>query len=150
MTPAAHEGSEGEPAVAPAPAAASSEGGGSSVVPAAEEQTLAEWLAQGPYTLALSSSFFGYYAHAGALQARPQPQLRRGRSARTGLPCVSAARAAAAARPRLARSPPAAAAVARSQRARLYSAQAYRRCLPRRVAPLPRVLTLPLRAPAGA
>ena len=32
------------------------------------EQTLAEWLAAGPFTLAMSSSFFGFYAHAGAIQ----------------------------------------------------------------------------------
>lgn len=82
MALAAREGGEGEAAVAPAPAAASSEGGAASV-PAltSEEQTLAEWLAQGPYTLALSSSFFGYYAHAGALQARPQPQQERSQRA---------------------------------------------------------------------
>jgi hypothetical protein len=75
MAPAAREGGEGEAAVAPAPAAALCEVGASSVPASSEEQTLAEWLAQGPYTLALSSSFFGYYAHAGALQARPKLQL---------------------------------------------------------------------------
>ena len=49
----------GQPA-GPAPADAS---------PDVPETTLAEWLQLGPYTLALSSSFFGYYAHAGVLQA---------------------------------------------------------------------------------
>jgi len=32
-------------------------------------QTLREWLASGPFALCLCSSFFGFYAHAGALQA---------------------------------------------------------------------------------
>lgn len=31
-------------------------------------QSLAEWLRDGEFTLALASSFFGFYAHAGALQ----------------------------------------------------------------------------------
>lgn len=31
--------------------------------------TLKEWLEKGPYTLALSSGFFGCYAHCGAIQA---------------------------------------------------------------------------------
>lgn len=31
-------------------------------------QTLAEWLREAPFALALASSFFGFYAHAGALQ----------------------------------------------------------------------------------
>eukprot|EP00793_Prasinoderma_coloniale_P006218 PRCOL_00004694-RA len=31
--------------------------------------TLRDWLAAGPYTLALSSSFFGFYSHAGSLAA---------------------------------------------------------------------------------
>ena len=31
--------------------------------------TLAEWLAEKPFALALSSSFFGFYAHAGAVRA---------------------------------------------------------------------------------
>ncbi|HEY8279975.1 MAG TPA: patatin-like phospholipase family protein [Bdellovibrionota bacterium] len=31
--------------------------------------TLRNWLQQGPFTLALSSSFFGYYAHSGAAEA---------------------------------------------------------------------------------
>jgi NTE family protein len=31
--------------------------------------TLREWLAEGPFTLAMSSGFFGFYAHTGALQA---------------------------------------------------------------------------------
>ena len=30
--------------------------------------TLADWLRDGPFTLALASSFFGFYHHAGALQ----------------------------------------------------------------------------------
>lgn len=31
--------------------------------------TLREWLREGPFTLAMSSGFFGFYAHAGALTA---------------------------------------------------------------------------------
>lgn len=31
--------------------------------------TLREWLREGPFTLAMSSGFFGFYAHAGALAA---------------------------------------------------------------------------------
>lgn len=31
--------------------------------------TLREWLSQGPFTLTLSSGFFGFYAHTGALRA---------------------------------------------------------------------------------
>ena len=31
--------------------------------------TLAQWCAAGPFTLALSCSFFGYFAHAGVLDA---------------------------------------------------------------------------------
>ena len=34
----------------------------------AQLPTLAEWLRDGPFTLALASSFFGFYHHAGALQ----------------------------------------------------------------------------------
>ncbi len=34
-----------------------------------ERVSLGEWLAEGPYTLALSSGFFGFYAHAGVLEA---------------------------------------------------------------------------------
>ncbi|MCD6498531.1 MAG: patatin-like phospholipase family protein [Deltaproteobacteria bacterium] len=37
--------------------------------PSAEGQTLTQWLAQGPYTLAMSSGFFGFYAHTGFLKA---------------------------------------------------------------------------------
>ncbi|CAE8600075.1 unnamed protein product [Polarella glacialis] len=33
------------------------------------ERTLQEWLLEGPFTLVLSSSFFGFYAHAGLLTA---------------------------------------------------------------------------------
>jgi NTE family protein len=33
------------------------------------KSTLRSWLAEGPYTLALSSSFFGFYAHAGVAEA---------------------------------------------------------------------------------
>ena len=32
--------------------------------------TLAEWLRAKPFTLAMASSFFGFFAHAGALQVR--------------------------------------------------------------------------------
>lgn len=31
--------------------------------------TLAEWMAEAPFTLAMSSGFFGFYAHAGVLRA---------------------------------------------------------------------------------
>ena len=34
----------------------------------AQLPTLADWLRDGPFTLALASSFFGFYHHAGALQ----------------------------------------------------------------------------------
>lgn len=33
------------------------------------KQTLCAWLAEGPYNLALSSSFFGFYAHVGVAEA---------------------------------------------------------------------------------
>lgn len=33
------------------------------------QPTLREWLREGPFTLAMSSGFFGFYAHAGALSA---------------------------------------------------------------------------------
>lgn len=33
------------------------------------KQTLREWMAEGPYTLALSSAFFGFYAHCGAVES---------------------------------------------------------------------------------
>jgi hypothetical protein len=33
-----------------------------------QQQTLKEWLCAQPFTLAMASSFFGFYAHAGALQ----------------------------------------------------------------------------------
>jgi len=33
------------------------------------DPTLREWLREGPFTLAMSSGFFGFYAHAGALSA---------------------------------------------------------------------------------
>jgi len=38
-------------------------------VPSTEPATLAEWLRQGPFTLALAPGFFGFYAQVGALQA---------------------------------------------------------------------------------
>ena len=34
----------------------------------AQLPTLADWLREGPFALALASSFFGFYHHAGALQ----------------------------------------------------------------------------------
>jgi NTE family protein len=36
---------------------------------ASKQITLGEWLADGPYTLSLSSGFFGFFAHAGVLAA---------------------------------------------------------------------------------
>ena len=33
------------------------------------QRTLADWLSEGPFTLALSSSFFGFYAHCGVVAA---------------------------------------------------------------------------------
>ena len=36
---------------------------------AAAQETLEEWLRREPFTLAMSSSFFGFFAHAGALRA---------------------------------------------------------------------------------
>ncbi len=48
-------------------------------------QTLAEWLDEGPYSLALSSGFFGFFAHAGMLGAllaeAPGPTHASGASA---------------------------------------------------------------------
>jgi len=41
----------------------------------AEGQTLAQWLTQGPYTLAMSSGFFGFYAHTGFLKAIEERNL---------------------------------------------------------------------------
>lgn len=38
--------------------------------------SLRAWLAEGPYTLALSSSFFGFYGHLGALIALEQARLK--------------------------------------------------------------------------
>lgn len=37
--------------------------------PASPRQTLGEWLAEGPFGLAMSSGFFGFFAHTGFLQA---------------------------------------------------------------------------------
>lgn len=37
---------------------------------------LAQWLEQGPFTLALSSSFFGFFAHAGAMAALDEAGFR--------------------------------------------------------------------------
>ena len=37
--------------------------------PMPQRPTLREWLAQGPFTLAMSSGFFGFFAHAGVLLA---------------------------------------------------------------------------------
>jgi NTE family protein len=39
------------------------------------EPTLREWLEQGPYTLALSSGFFGFFAHAGVLAVLEEEAL---------------------------------------------------------------------------
>ncbi|HET6344503.1 MAG TPA: patatin-like phospholipase family protein, partial [Myxococcota bacterium] len=39
----------------------------------------AEWLAEGPFTLALSAGFFGFYAHAGVLRALGEAGLRPAR-----------------------------------------------------------------------
>lgn len=33
-------------------------------------KTLRDWLLEGPFTLSLASSFFGFFAHCGVLQAR--------------------------------------------------------------------------------
>jgi NTE family protein len=38
-------------------------------------RTLRDWLAEGPYTLALSSGFFGFFAHAGLLGALEEEGL---------------------------------------------------------------------------
>ncbi len=37
--------------------------------------TLREWLAAGPYTLAMSSGFFGFYAHAGVVSVLEEERL---------------------------------------------------------------------------
>lgn len=39
------------------------------------DPTLREWLAAGPYTLAMSSGFFGFFAHAGVLRALEEEGL---------------------------------------------------------------------------
>ena len=44
---------------------------------AATEQSLADWLREGPFALALASSFFGFYAHAGAVQGACEARLLR-------------------------------------------------------------------------
>lgn len=57
----AEEGTSLAPHILRSPAAAS---------PGSErEPTLREWLQEGPYTLCMSSSFFGFYAHLGVLTA---------------------------------------------------------------------------------
>ena len=38
-------------------------------------RTLREWLGEGPYTLALSSGFFGFFAHAGVLSVLEEERL---------------------------------------------------------------------------
>jgi NTE family protein len=38
-------------------------------------QTLREWLSSGPYTLTMSSGFFGFYAHAGVLSVLEEEDL---------------------------------------------------------------------------
>lgn len=40
------------------------------------EESLGEWLENGPFVLGLSSGFFGFYAHCGALMALTQQGLR--------------------------------------------------------------------------
>lgn len=40
------------------------------------EKNLGEWLEQGPFVLGLSSGFFGFYAHCGALMALTEQGLR--------------------------------------------------------------------------
>jgi len=53
--------------------------------PSPTSQTLGGWLAERPYTLAMSSGFFGFYAHAGVLWALEEagvpPAAVRGSSA---------------------------------------------------------------------
>lgn len=39
-------------------------------------KTLAAWLAEAPFTLAMSSGFFGFFAHAGFLAALEDQGLR--------------------------------------------------------------------------
>ena len=39
------------------------------------KRTLREWLAEGPYTLAMSSGFFGFFAHAGLLSVLEEERL---------------------------------------------------------------------------
>jgi len=41
--------------------------------------TLREWLREGPFTLAMSSGFFGFFAHAGVVSALEEEGLRPGR-----------------------------------------------------------------------
>ena len=43
--------------------------------------TLREWLAEGPFTLALSSGFFGFFAHAGVVSVLEAEGLRPARIA---------------------------------------------------------------------
>lgn len=43
--------------------------------PSMSALTLREWLAREPFTLALSSGFFGFYAHAGVLRALERAEL---------------------------------------------------------------------------
>jgi NTE family protein len=54
-------------------------------VPSRHPRTLGEWLDEGPYALALSSGFFGFFAHAGmlasVLEAGPPPSRTSGASA---------------------------------------------------------------------
>ncbi len=42
-------------------------------------RTLRDWLAEGPYTLALSSGFFGFFAHAGVLAVLEEEGLQPAR-----------------------------------------------------------------------
>jgi NTE family protein len=41
----------------------------------AKDRTLGEWLEQGPYTLAMSSGFFSFFAHGGMLSALEEARL---------------------------------------------------------------------------
>jgi hypothetical protein len=59
---------EAEPAALADAAAFAPADAGPEAPPAGALQSLADWLREGPFALALASSFFGFYAHAGALQ----------------------------------------------------------------------------------
>jgi len=44
-------------------------------------RTLRDWLAERPFTLVMSSGFFGFYAHAGVVSVSEEPGLRPARIA---------------------------------------------------------------------